>query len=133
MTNHPLGDMMETAMDKIRSMVEANTVIGSPVSTTDGVTAIPVSRVSFGFASGGSDASASPAKPTVWGGSGAGIKVEPIGFLMLRDGNARMLCIQPPAFSTTDRLLDLMPEVMDRVEACVDKYSKKTGHSMGMS
>lgn len=130
MINQPLGDMMETAMDKIRSMVEANTVIGVPISTPDGVTTIPISRVSFGFASGGSDATASASKPSVWGGSGAGVKVDPVGFLMIRDGNARMLSIQPPAFSTTDRMLDLLPEVMDRIEGYVDKYSKKSGQGI---
>ncbi len=130
MINQPLGDMMETAMHKIRSMVEANTVIGMPITTPDGVTTIPVSRVSFGFASGGSDATASATKPNVWGGSGAGVKVDPVGFLMIREGNARMLSIQPPAFSTTDRMLDLLPEVMDRIESYVEKYSQRFGNDL---
>jgi sporulation protein YtfJ len=121
-----IGNMMSEAMDKIRSMVDANTVVGAPITTADGVTLIPVSRVAFGFASGGNDASASANRPNVWGGSGAAVKVEPIGFLMIKDGSARMVSIQPPAFSTTDRLIDLVPEVMDKVESYVDKYSKKS-------
>jgi len=122
MTNQPLGNMMETAMDKIRSMVETNTVIGAPITTPDGMTSIPVSKVTFGFASGGSDSTSSDAKPTVWGGSGAGVKVEPIGFLMIRDGNARLLSIQAPATTAADRMLDILPDVLDRVESCVKKF-----------
>lgn len=123
MTNQPLGNMMETAMDKIRSMVETNTVIGAPITTPDGMTSIPVSKVTFGFASGGSDSTTSPSKPTVWGGSGAGVKVEPIGFLMVRDGNARLVSIQAPACTATDRMLDILPDVMDRIESYVEKFT----------
>lgn len=122
MTNQPLGNMMETAMDKIRSMVETNTVIGTPITTPDGMTSIPVSRVTFGFASGGSDSTASAAKPSVWGGSGAGVKVEPIGFLMVRDGNARLVSIQSPACTASDRMLDILPDVLDRLESYVEKF-----------
>ena len=114
--------MMETAMDKIRSMVETNTVIGAPITTPDGMTSIPVSRVTFGFASGGSDSTASAAKPSVWGGSGAGVKVEPIGFLMVRDGNARLVSIQSPACTASDRMLDILPDVLDRMESYVEKF-----------
>lgn len=122
MTNQPLGNMMETAMDKIRAMVETNTVIGTPITTPDGMTSIPVSRVTFGFASGGSDTTASAAKPCVWGGSGAGVKVEPIGFLMVRDGNARLVSIQSPACTASDRMLDILPDVLDRIESYVEKF-----------
>lgn len=128
MTNQPLGNMMETAMDKIRSMVETNTVIGAPITTPDGMTSIPVSRVTFGFASGGSDSTASAAKPSVWGGSGAGVKVEPIGFLIVRDGNARLVSIQSPACTASDRMLDILPDVLDRIESYVEKFkSDKKG------
>jgi sporulation protein YtfJ len=121
-----IGNMMAEAMDKIHSMVDANTVVGQPITTADGVTLVPVSRVAFGFASGGNDASSAANRPNVWGGSGAAVKVEPIGFLMIKDGSARMVSIQPPALSTTDRIIDLVPEVMDKIEGYVDKYSKKS-------
>lgn len=103
-------------------MVETNTVIGAPISTPDGMTSIPVSRVTFGFVSGGSDSTDSPAKPTVWGGSGAGVKVEPIGFLMLREGNARLVSIQPPASGAADRMLDILPDILDRIEKYAEKH-----------
>ena len=127
MAEQALGDLMQTAMDKIQGMVDSNTVIGAPIHVPDGTTMIPVSRLTFGFASGGSDKTASPSKPGVWGGSGAAVKVEPIGFVLNKEGTARMLCIQPPAFSTADRLLDMAPEIMEKLEGYIDKYANKSG------
>lgn len=126
MTNQPLGDMMDTTMEKIRTMVEANTVIGTPISTVDGATAIPISRISFGFACGGSDTSTAPTKPGIWGGSGAGVKVDPMGFLLIRDGAARLVSVQSPASSTADRLLDRVPDMLDMVEDFVQKRDRKS-------
>ena len=114
-------------MEKMRSMVDSNTVVGAPITTLDGTTLIPLSRLSFGFASGGSDTSTAPAKPGIWGGGGAAVRAEPIGFLMTKDGGARMLPIQAPVFSTADRLLDMAPELMEKLESYLDKYLKKNG------
>ena len=125
MAEQAVGALMESAMEKIRGMVDSNTVIGEPITTPDGATLIPVSRLSFGFASGGSDKTAAPAKPGIWGGSGAAVKVEPVGFLLHRDGGCRMLCIQPPAFSTADRLLDMVPELLEKAETWAEKYTEK--------
>jgi len=122
---NPIGDMMQAAMDKIHTMVDSDTVVGTPISTPDGVTLIPLSRMSFGFASGGSDKGEDKAKGGVWGGSGAAVKVDPIGFLMIKDGTARMVSIQPPAYSTVDRVVDMVPELMEKIESYVDKYGKK--------
>lgn len=118
-----IGDMMQAAMEKIRTMVRSDTVVGTPITTPDGAILIPVSRMSFGFASGGSD-KGEQTKGSVWGGSGAAVKVDPIGFLMIKDGTARMVSIQPPAFSTVDRVIDMVPEVMEKIEYYVDKYGK---------
>ena len=125
MAEQAIGDLMGTAMEKIRSMVDSNTVMGDPITTLDGTTLIPVSRLTFGFASGGNDKSNAPAKPGVWGGCGAAVKVEPVGFLLNKDGGTRMLCIQAPAFTTADRLLDMVPELMEKVEGYVAKYAQK--------
>ena len=116
---------MEGALDKIRGMVDSDAVVGTPITTPDGVTLIPVSRMSFGFASGGNDKTAAPAKPGIWGGGGAAVKMEPVGFLMAKEGGVRMLCIQPPAFSTADRLIDMAPEFMEKIESYIEKYGKK--------
>lgn len=125
MANQAMGELLEGALDKIRGMVDSNTVIGTPVTAPDGVTLIPVSRLSFGFASGGNDKTASPSKPGIWGGNGAAVKVEPVGFLLHKDGGTRMLCIQPPAFSAADRLIDMAPELLEKIEEYIDKYGKK--------
>lgn len=121
MANHPIGEVMDGAMDKIRGMVDSNTVVGEPIVTPDGVTMIPVSRVSFGFASGGNDGASG--KSSVWAGSGAAVKVDPIGFLMISDTTVRMVGIQMPAVSTADRIIDMVPEVLDRI----DRYAEKFG------
>ena len=125
MAYQAVSELMDGAMDRIQAMVDSNTVIGTPITTPDGATLIPVSRLTFAFASGGSDKTASAAKPGIWGGSGAAVKVEPIGFVLGRDGGARMLCIQPPAFTTADRLLDMVPEVLERVESYLAKGEKR--------
>lgn len=127
MAQQAVGDLMEGAMDKIRGMVDASTVVGAPVTTLDGTTLIPVSRLSFGFASGGSDKTAAASKPGVWGGSGAAVKVEPVGFLMAKEGGVRMLTVQAPAFTTADRLIDMAPELLEKLEEYIDKYAKKSG------
>lgn len=125
MANHPIGEVMDGAMDKIRGMVDSNTVVGEPIVTPDGVTMIPVSRVSFGFASGGNDGASG--KSGVWAGSGAAVKVDPIGFLMISDTTVRMVGIQMPAVTTADRIIDMVPEVLDRIDRYADKFgaSKK--------
>lgn len=111
---------MEVTMSKIREMVDVDTVVGNPITTPDGVTLIPVSTVSFGFGSGGSDFPIKE-KSGFGGGNGAGVKITPIGFLVIKEGNVRMLNIAPPAGTTVDRLVELIPEVLDRVEDFIDR------------
>ena len=122
MSNQPIGELMAGAIEKIRDMVDANTMVGAPITTPDGVTVIPVSRMSFGLASGGSDKTEK--NNGIWGGAGAAVRVVPIGFLVIKDGGVRMLNIAPPAVSPVTRAMDLVPEIMDKIEAYVDKYSK---------
>ena len=115
----PLNDLMDTTMDKIREMVASNTIIGEPITTPDGVTVIPVSRVSFGFGAGGGDYGKTEAT-RFGGGAGAGVKVDPVAFLVVKDGLTRVMPVAIPA-ATVDRVLDLVPEVLDRVQNFVDK------------
>lgn len=116
----PMAEMIQTSLSKIKELVDVNTVVGTPVTTPDGITLIPVSRVSLGFAGGGSDLPIK-ARPGFGGGSGAGIRIEPIGFLVVKDGSVRMLNILPPPENTMDRLLDLLPTLMEKAEALRDK------------
>ena len=120
MENSNIGNLMDITMQKIHEMVDANTVVGSPINTPDGITIIPVSRVSYAFASGGSDFRVKE-KPGFGGGNGAGVKIEPIGFLVVKEGNIRMVSITPPASNTIDRVIEKAPELMDTVESFLKK------------
>ena len=117
---HPLNDMMRSTMEKVREMVDTNTIVGQPITTPDGVTLIPISKVSFGFGSGGGDYGKAP-KDNFGGGSAAGVKIDPVAFLVIKDGVTRVLPVAVPPASTVDRVIDLVPEVMDRVENYLDK------------
>lgn len=89
-----ISAMMEASMGKIREMVDSNTVVGEPIVTADGVTLIPVSRLSFGFGCGGGDYGKQPDK--LGAGAAAGVRVEPMAFLVVKDGVTRMLPVAPP-------------------------------------
>ena len=104
-------------------MVDVNTVIGDPIPTQDGTTVIPISRVSYGFASGGTDlpSKAQPNKGLFAGGSGAGITITPIAFLAVKNGSVRILQIEP-YFSPVDRALEKIPDVMDKLNALVQNF-----------
>lgn len=114
-----LRDLMHTSMSKIRDMMDSNAIIGQPIATPDGVTLIPVSRMSFGFGCGGGDYGKQA--PKFGGASTAGVRVEPVAFLVIKDGITRVLPVAVPAMTTVDRVIDMVPEVMDRVENFIDK------------
>ena len=127
MDKHPIGDLMETTMQKIREMIDVNTVIGQPSTTVDGITLIPISNVSFGFASGGSDfQTKQSANSNFGGGSGAGVKITPMAFIVVKDGCARILNVNPPASSTADRLVEMAPDIIDKVAGLVNKDKNNT-------
>lgn len=123
--NHPINDMMETTMAKIREMVDTNTVVGQPIVTDDGVTLIPVSKLSFGFVSGGSDFSnkSQQAPKNFGGGAGAGVSVVPVAFLVVKDGNVKLISVAPPAGDTAGRVVEMVPEIFDKVTSYIDKKS----------
>ena len=118
-----ISAMMEASMGKIREMVDSNTVVGEPITTADGVTLIPVSRLSFGFGCGGGDYGKQQDK--LGAGAAAGVRVEPMAFLVVKDGVTRMLPVGTPAITTVDRIVEMVPQVMDRVEGFIDKKREK--------
>ena len=125
--SNSLTSLMETSMGKIREMVDSNSIIGEPITTPDGVTLIPVSRLSFGFGCGGGDYGKQQG-PKFGGASTAGVKVEPVAFLVVKDGITRVLPVALPAMTTVDRVIEMVPEVMDRVENFIDKKkAEKSG------
>lgn len=118
-----ISAMMEASMGKIREMVDSNTVVGEPIVTVDGVTLIPVSRLSFGFGCGGGDYGKQQDK--LGAGAAAGVRVDPMAFLVVKDGVTRMLPVGTPAITTVDRIVEMVPQVMDRVEGFIDKKREK--------
>ena len=119
-----LNDLMQTAMEKVREMVDTNTIVGQPITTPDGVTLIPISKVSFGFGGAGGDYGKTQPKD-FGGGSAAGVKIDPVAFLVIRDGITRVLPVAVPPVSTLDRVVEMVPDLMDKVEKYFDKKEAK--------
>lgn len=140
MSEHPIQGLMKTAMESLKGMVDVNTVVGDPVETQDGTMIIPVSRVAFGFAAGGGeyigDAEGAPV-PEVGnrsypfgGGSGAGVSVQPMGFLVVGANHVRMLPVD--GGQPVERLIDLAPQLIDKVrelrsKGCGEKEKETCG------
>ena len=120
MGEHPINNLMGTVMENIKGMVDVNTIIGDPVETSSGTIIIPVSKVGFGFAAGGSDFSPRPDQTAFGGGSGAGVSISPIGFLVVTADQIKLI----PISSTNtpiDKLIDYIPEVFDKVNGLIKK------------
>lgn len=126
MSEHPIESMMGTTMDKIKEMADVNTVIGDPITTADGTVIIPISKVSYGFASGGSDlpSKSQPNRELFSGGAGAGVTITPIAFLTVSDGNVRLLQLDP-FNSSVDRIIGMAPGFMDAVTGLLNKNKKQ--------
>ncbi|MBQ6152642.1 MAG: GerW family sporulation protein [Ruminococcus sp.] len=119
MSDHPINGLMDTTMKKIKELVDVNTIIGDPITTPDGTTIIPVSKVSYGFASGGSDLPTKKENRECFGGgSGAGVTITPIGFLSITNGNVKMIPIEK-FDSPVDRAVSMIPEAFDKVSAFI--------------
>ncbi len=125
MENNKLDSLMRSTMEKIHEMADTNTIVGEPITTPDGVTLIPISKISFGFGSGGSDYGKNAADKNFGGGSGAGVKIDPVAFLVIKDGITRVMPVAVPPMSTVDRVIDMVPDLMDKVEKYFDKKKAK--------
>ena len=121
MSTHPINELMTSVMGNLKQMVDVNTIIGNPVETSDGTIIIPVSKVGFGFATGGSDFSADM---HFAGGSGAGVSISPMGFLVVGKDQIRMVPINSPS-SALDRLVDYIPAAVNKVNDIVSKRKAK--------
>ena len=121
-----LPNMLENTIAKIREMVDVNSVIGTPITTPDSVTIIPVSKVSVGFGGGGSDFVNNKGGENPFGGGvGAGLNVTPIAFLVIKDGNVRMLPVAMPANTTADRIVEMIPDTLDKITTFIDSRADK--------
>lgn len=122
MEMHPLSSVMQTTMENIKQMVDVNTIVGTPITAPDGTMIIPVSKVSFGFASGGTDFEGKTApKSNFGGGGGAGVTINPIAFLVVSSEGVRLIPIGSSG-EPVDRIATLVPELFDKV---VSLFSKK--------
>lgn len=123
-----LPNMLENTIAKIREMVDANSVVGTPITAGD-VTIIPISKISVGLGGGGSDfATKNLGQEMPFGGGvGAGVKVTPIAFLVIRGENVRMMPVASAPNTTADRVVEMVPDVLDKVSAFLDKKTQGAG------
>ena len=137
MSEHPIESLMMTAMSSIQDMVDVNTIIGEPIETQVGITIIPISKVCFGFAAGGSEFSGENIKEynkkdkdeeieyklPFGGGAGAGVSINPVAFLVVQDGNVKLMPVDHD--SCFDRLLDYVPDLMQKMNDMFNKSIKQ--------
>lgn len=122
-----LPNMLDNTIAKIREMVDVNSVVGEPITTGDGVTIIPVSKISIGLGGGGSDfVSKNPNHQDnpFGGGVGAGVKVTPVAFLVIKEGSVRMIPVATPANTTADRIVEMVPDTLDKIVSFIDSRTK---------
>lgn len=124
MSEHPIQGLMGTTMGKIREMVDVNTIIGDPITTPDGTVIIPVSKVGFGFAAGGSDFPSKQPKDIFGGGSGAGISIQPLAFLIVSNGDVKLLQMDNSK-NTGDKMVNLVPDVIQKIGDLFNKNDDK--------
>ena len=115
----PLNDLMRSTMEKIHEMVDTNTIVGQPITTPDGVTLIPISKVSFGFGSGGADYGKVQPKD-FGGGSGAGVTIQPVAFLTVYQGEVRLVSVDNNG-STAEGIVGMIPDVLQKVKGMFSK------------
>ncbi|MBP0959287.1 MAG: GerW family sporulation protein [Oscillospiraceae bacterium] len=124
MSEHPIKDLMGVSMEKIKEMVDVNTIIGTPIQSPDGTVIIPISKVSFGFASGGSDLPTKNTNELFGGGAGAGVSIQPLAFLVVSNGDVKLLQMSVDA-KLPNAIVNLVPEVFDKVQGLLDKGKKE--------
>jgi len=137
LAEHPIEGLMTTAMESIKNMVDVNTIVGDAVQAPDGTVIIPISRVSFGFAAGGGeygntlkrdevegedDKTTESSKYPFAGGSGAGVSIHPVAFMVVGQGQIKLMPVN--INSSLDRILDLVPELLEKVNECTKKKVK---------
>jgi sporulation protein YtfJ len=136
MSDHPIEGLMTTAMQSIKEMVDVNTIVGDAVQAPDGTVIIPISKVCFGFAAGGGDYGQQPTGTNVEsgsklpfaGGSGAGVSINPVAFMVCGENHVKLLPVD--INTSVDKVLDLMPGLIDKINSAINsKLSNKKEHS----
>ena len=133
MSEHPIEGLMTTAMNSIQDMIDVNTIIGEPIETSNNIVIIPISKVSFGFAAGGSEFKGETVdeytkkekeeqvqyRLPFGGGSGAGVTINPIAFLVIQESNVKLMPVNHT--SSIDKLLDYMPDLMEKASSALSQ------------
>ena len=123
---HPIGDLMTTTMQKLREIADVNTIVGKPILAGE-ITIIPISKLTVGFASGGSDFTSKNQKPeddNSFGG-GAGMNLSPVAFLIVKGDSVRLMPVAPPPGTAVDRVVEMVPDVIDKVTGFIEKQQDK--------
>lgn len=118
--NTKIEGLVKTALEKVHELAECETVVGKPIVTADGTTIIPVSKISVGFASGGSDLPTKTTKETFGGGSGGGVTITPVAFIAVYQGEAKLLQLTANA-PKENAVIDMVPQVIDKITSFIDK------------
>lgn len=126
--NNPISEMMQESITKIRELADTNTIVGQPIQTPDGVTLIPISRISMGMGGGGSIfGKKKDVNPDghLGAGMGVGVSIDPIAFLVVKDGFTRVIPVAAPPMNTVDRVVEMAPDVIDKVTGFIEKQQAK--------
>lgn len=129
MANNPIEGLIGVAMENLKSIVDVNTIIGEAVKSDDGMTVIPVSKVSFGFGAGGSEFGAKPNEKSkeekcFGGGAGGGVTISPIAFLVVGQDKVKLMPVQS-SISTADRIVEAIPELLSKFTSMVSNVKSK--------
>ena len=128
--NNNISEMLTSSLEKIQRMVDVTSIIGQPLQVGDGVTVIPITKLHIGVGGGGTDFatknSIASKKDPFGGGLGAGVSVDPVAFLIVKDGSVRMLPVAEPASTTMDRIVEQAPDLMDKVADFLDSRKEKS-------
>ncbi len=139
MTNHPIEALMKTTMESLKEMIDVNTIVGDPVETPDGTVIIPISRVSFGFASGGGEYTTSKrsseesenesnSKMPFAGGTGAGVSLHPVAFMVVGNGQMKLIPVNENA-TMLDSIINFTPKLLDKIQAMGEKKNSTKDQS----
>ena len=121
-----LPEMLENTINRIRELADSKSVVGEPIAVAEGITIIPISKVDIGLGGGGSDFATKNAPGDSFGGGvAAGVKVTPVAFLVVKDGNVRMIPVAVPANTTTERIVEMIPDTLDKITSFIDSRVEK--------
>ena len=132
--NHPVNELMAETIRRIREAVDANTVVGEPIVAGE-ITLVPVSKISFGFGTGGSDFGGKAPKPLgenpFGGGGGAGVKVTPVCFLVVNGTSVKVLAVDAAPETSLDRVVDMIPDVVNKITGLMEEKKAKKQEAEG--